>query len=147
MTAAAAIDVVWEPRVRLVASRLSGTVTVTDVERWIAALDVALARVPDGTDIALLSNLHGYEPAELSAHRRMRDVIPARLASMGVRTGLADVTGAELAVAAAPRITCSKVAHVHHDATKMAAFEARVGSRTERFFSEVAPACHWLIFE
>lgn len=141
----AAIEVAWEPEPRLVTSRMSGTVTVADVERWIAALDATLARIPDGADIALLSNLHGYEPAELAAHKRMRDVLPVRLARMGVRSGLVGLVGAEIAVVLAPRITCSKVAHVHHDAAKMATYEALVGSSTERFFSEVTPACGWLI--
>jgi hypothetical protein len=144
VTETAVIEVAWEPAARLVTSRLSGAVTVADIERWIAALDAALAQVPDGAEIALLSDLHGYEPAELAAHRRMRDVLPTRLASMGVRTGLADVVGAEIAAEAAPRITCRRVAHVHHDATKMAAYEAQVGSRTERFFSDVASARAWL---
>lgn len=144
---AAAIEVAWAPTARLVTSRLSGTATVADVERWIAALDGTLARIPDGTQLVLLSDLHGYEPAELAAHKRMRDVLPSRLARMGVRTQLADVVGAELAVSPAPRITCGKLAHVHHDAAKMAAFEAQVGSRTERFFGDVAPARAWLILE
>jgi len=145
--AAAAIDVAWLPSVRLVTSRLSGAATAADVERWIAALDATLARIPDGTDVVLLSNLHGYEPAELDAHRRLRGVLPDRLARMGLRTALADEVGAELAAAAAPRIRCSKVAHVHHDAAKMADYEARLGSRAERFFGELAPACDWLIFD
>jgi hypothetical protein len=138
------MEVAWDPAARLVTARLSGAVTVADVERWIVALDATLAQVPDGADIVLLSDLHGYEPAELAAHRRMRGVLPARLASMGLRTGLADVVGAEIAVAAAPRITCRRVAHVHHDPAKMAAYEAQVGSRAERFFSDVAAARAWL---
>ena len=140
-------EVVWEPEARLLTSRLTGTVTVDEVERWIAALDERLARIPDGTDIVLLSNLHGYEPADLDAHKRMRDVIPTRLAAMGWRTGLVDIVGGDLAVETEPRLTCSKVAHVHHDAAKMAAYQAQAGSPTERFFSALAPACEWLIFD
>ncbi len=45
------IEVAWEPAARLVTSRLSGAVTVADVERWIEALDATLAQVPAGAEI------------------------------------------------------------------------------------------------
>jgi hypothetical protein len=77
----------------------------------------------------------------------MRDVIPTRLAAMGFRTSLADAVGAELAVAASPRITCSKVAHVHHDAAKMAAYEAAHATPRERFFTSAVFANEWLLFD
>ena len=138
---------IWMPEVRAVLTQLSGTVDVAEVERWIAGLDAELAKIPDGTEIVLLSDLHGYEPADLDAHKRMRDVIPTRLAAMGFRTTLADVVGATLEVARAPRVVCSKVAHVHHDAGKMAAYEAGHATPHERFFTSAAFANEWILFD
>ncbi len=135
------------PEVRAVLTQLSGVVTVVDVDQWIAGLDAALAMIPDGTEIVLLSDLHGFEPADLDAHKRMRDVIPTRLAAMGFRTALADAVGATIEVAAAPRVVCSKVAHVHHDATKMAAYEAAHATPLERFFTSAAFANEWILFD
>jgi hypothetical protein len=143
----AIVEAGYLPPVRGVMARLSGKVDENDVARWIELLDRALAWVPDGTEIVLLSNLHGYEPASLDAHKAMRDVIPLRLAAHGFRTALVDVVGGELEVRASPRIAISKVAHVHHDATKMASYEAQVGCDRERFFSDPARANAWLLFD
>lgn len=143
----AIVEAGYMPPVRGVMARLSGSVDENDVARWTELLDRALAWVPDGTEIVLLSNLHGYEPASLDAHKAMRDVIPTRLAAHGFRTGLVDVVGGELVVTPTPRIVISKVAHVHHDATKMAAYEAQVGCERERFFSDAARANVWLLFD
>ena len=135
------------PEVRAVLSQLTGTVTIADVDAWIAGLDAELAKILDGTEIVLLSDLHGYEPADPDAHKRMRDVIPTRLAAMGFRTALVDAIGASIEVATAPRVMCSKVAHVHHDATKMAAYEAAHATPRERFFTSAAFANEWLLFD
>ena len=40
-----------------------------------------------------------------------------------------------------------RIPDVHHDAARMVAFEARLGTARERFFSDAAPACAWLIFD
>ena len=135
------------PEVRAVMTRLTGSVDVAEVERWIAGLDAVLAKIADGTEIVLLSDLHGYEPADLDAHKRMRDVLPLRLAAMGFRTALVDAVGAQLAVAAAPRVVCSKVAHGHHDAAKMAAYEAAHATPRERFFTSAAFVNEWILFD
>jgi hypothetical protein len=138
----AIVEVGYLPPVRAVMARLSGNVDENDIARWVELLDRALASVPDGTEIVLLSNLHGYEPASLDAHKAMRVVIPTRLAAHGFRTGLVEVT-----VNPTPRIVISKVAHVHHDATKMTGYEANVGREHERFFSDPAYANAWLLFD
>ena len=141
------VEAGYLPPVRALMARLSGTVDESDVARWIELLDRALAWVPDGTEIVVLSNLHGYEPASLDAHEAMRAVIPTRLAAHGFRTGLVDVVGESIELAPAPRIVISKVAHVHHDATKMASYQAQAGTDRERFFSDAAHANAWLLFD
>lgn len=143
----AIVEVGYLPPVRAVMARLSGKVDENDVARWTELLDRALAWVPDGTEIVVLSNLHGYEPASLDAHKAMRVVVPARLAAHGFRSGLVDVAGGSIDVNPAPRIVISKVAHVHHDATKMAGYEAKVGREHERYFSDPAHANAWLLFD
>ncbi len=120
------VEAGYLPPVRAVLARLSGPVTESDFARWIELIDRALAWVPDGTEIVLMSNLHGYE---LDADAIIRDVLPARLAPH------------------ASRLTISKIAHVHHDATKMASYEATVGCEHERFFSDAAVANVWLLFD
>ena len=138
---------IWMPEVRAVLTQLTGTVDLAEVERWITGLDTELSKIPDGTEIVLLSNLHGYEPADLEAHKRMRVIIPTRLAAMGFRTALADAVNATIVTASTPRVLCSKVAHVHHDATKMAAYEAAHATPRERFFTSAAFANEWILFD
>jgi hypothetical protein len=143
----AIVEAGYLPPVRAVMARLSGHVDENDVARWTELLDRALAWVPDGTEIVVLSNLHGYEPASIGAHKAMRSVIPTRLAAHGFRTGLVDLVDADLEVNASSRLVISKVAHVHHDATKMAGYEAKVGTPHERYFSDAAHANAWLLFD
>ena len=138
---------IWMPEVRAVLAQLTGAVTVADVAAWIVELDATLARIPDGTAIVLLSDLHGYEPADLDAHRAMRTVIPTRLAAMGFRTALADAVGVDLIASPSPRVRCERVAHVHHDAAKMTSYESAHATPQERFFTSAAFANEWLLFD
>lgn len=143
----AIVEAGYLPPVRGIMSRLSGTVDEADVARWIELLDRAFTWVPDGTEIVLLSNLHGYEPASVDTHKAMREVIPTRLAAHGFRTGLVDLVDEQVDVNPTPRIVISKVAHVHHDETKMATYQAKIGGDQERFFSDPAHANAWLLFD
>ena len=135
-------EATWNPEARAITSRLSGTVTAMGVAQWIAQLDAALAAVPPGTELVLLDDQVGYEPADGNVYEMVNAVLPEALARHGFRSVLAG----DLPLAEAPPSTFSKVAHVHHDAARMTAFEARLGTVRERFFSDAAPACAWLIF-
>jgi hypothetical protein len=138
-------DVHWDAADGVLISHLAGTVNESDVERWKAELVAAVAAIPDGGSFRLLSDLSGYEPAGLDAHKAMRTVIPLLLAEHGFRTGLVDIVGAEEPTVTTTRgITCVAVAHVHHDAGKMALYEERVGGATERFFTDSAVALAWV---
>jgi hypothetical protein len=135
----------WDAAVDVLISRLSGVVSVADVERWKVGLAAAIAAIPDGGSFRLLSDLSGYEPAGLDAHKAMRTVIPFLLAEHGFRTGLVDIVGAEEPPITTTRgITCMAVAHVHHDAGKMALYQERVGSANESFFTDAVAAQGWL---
>ncbi len=143
----AIVEAGYLPPVRAVMARLAGSVDESEVARWAELLDRAFAWIPDGTEVVVLSNLHGYEPASIDAHEAMRAVLPARLAAHGFRTSLIDVAGGSIDVRTNPRIVISKVAHVHHDATKMASYEATAGSERERYFHDPAYANAWLLFD
>ena len=138
-------DVRWDAADGVLISRLSGTVSVADVGRWKAELRATLAAVPDGGSFRLLSDMSGYAPAGLEAHKVMRVVIPLLLAAHGFRTGLVDMAGGEEpAVTTTRGIRCVAVAHVHHDAGKMALYQERVGGATERFFTDPGAALAWV---
>lgn len=138
-------DVRWDAADGVLVSHLSGTVGAADVERWKATLEAAVARIPDGAAFRLLSDLSGYAPADLEAHKAMRTVIPLLLTKHGFRTGLVDMVGAEEpAVTTTRGIRCVAAAHVHHDAGKMALYQERAGSTTEGFFTDPVVALAWL---
>jgi hypothetical protein len=139
------ITVQWDGSGRLLVARLSGTITDADVLRWAEEIQAALAQIPDGATFKLLSDLFGYEPAGLEAHKAMRGVVPGALAAHGFRTGLIDMVGApEPAITTTRGVRCVAVAHVHHDANKMALYDERVGRAAERFFSSREAARAWV---
>ena len=138
-------DVHWDAADGVLVSHLSATVGAAEVEHWKAELGVAVAAIPNGNTFRLLSDLPGYEPADLEAHKAMRTVIPRLLTEHGFRTGLVDMVGAEEpAVTTTRRVRCVAVAHVHHDAGKMALYQELVGGATERFFTDPAVALAWV---
>jgi hypothetical protein len=139
------ITVRWDANGRLLVARLSGAVTAADALRWAEEVQAALAQIPDGATFKLLSDLFGYEPVGLEAHKAMRGVIPLALAAHGFRTGLIAMVGApEPTITTTRGVRCVAVAHVHHDANKMALYEERVGRADERFFSSRDAARAWI---
>lgn len=138
-------DVRWDAADGVLISRLSGAFSAADVERWKAELGAALAAISDGRSFRLLSDLSGYEPADLEAHKAMRTVVPLLLAEHGFRTGLVDMVEAEEPTVTTTRgVTCVAVAHVHHDAGKMTLYQERIGSAKEGFFTDPAVALAWV---
>ena len=138
-------DVRWDAADGVLISRLSGTVSVAEVEHWKAELEAAVVRIPDGAAFRLLSDLSRYEPAGLEAHKAMRTVIPGLLAAHDFRTGLVDMVGAEEPPVTTTRgVACVAVAHVHHDPAKMALYQERVGSAKEGFFTDPIMALAWV---
>ncbi len=135
----------WDPTRALLVTRLRGRVTSGDVARWRRSLDDALARIPDGARFRLISDQYGYEPASLDAHKAMRTVLPELLAAYGLRSALFDIAGApDVALHRTRGITCTAVAHVHHDAVKMADLDRLAARSDERFFASYAEAEPWI---
>jgi hypothetical protein len=136
----------WNAGARLLETRLSGKVTVDDVGAWQSELAREALRVPSGARFKLLSDLRGFDPADIAAHRAMREVIPRLLAAHGLRPAVMDLFEPvpELAIAPEPGARCVAHASVHHDADKMRDYEARIGGGTQRFFSVRTEAEAWL---
>lgn len=137
---------VWDPSDRILRTRLTGTVTVYEVELWRRELSRAVAEIPAHSDFKLLFDLHGYEPADLAAHKAMRGVIPELLASHGLRPAVLDLFDdqPEVSVTTADGVRCIAFANVHHDPAKMADYERRIAKPNQRFFTERDAAEAWL---
>lgn len=135
----------WLPHERLIVSQLNGSTLLVDVERWQASLAEALDQIPAHTTFKMLADTYGYESGELAAHKAMRTVIPLTLAHYGYRTALFDLFDpVDMPLTTTRGITCVAIAHVNHDAEKMAEYERAVGRTNERFFTSVANAEAWL---
>jgi hypothetical protein len=92
-----------------------------------------------------LSDLYGYDVAEqdVAVHKLMREVGPRFLAAHGFAVGFWQLYGA--APPAASRTgTCTRVAHVHRDCTKIARFNELLASPVERYFCDPGAAQAWL---
>lgn len=130
----------------LLTVHLNGTVSEPDVHQWRVNLSQTLECIPSGSHIKLLADLTGYEPATLAAHKSMRSVIPLTQAAYGFRTRFFDFFEvSDVTITKTRDITITATAHVHHDAAKMAEYQARLGTDSERWFSDVDAARVWLM--
>jgi hypothetical protein len=140
-------EVYWMPGRALLTTRLRGRMGVADVSRYEKAVMRAIAGIPPNTSFLWLSSALGYDAmADRAAHDTLRTILPRLLAASGLRTSMFDLfPGADFPIAAAPRVRCRAVAHVHHDAEKMRALEERLGRENERYFSAESAAEAWLL--
>src|SRR5689334_1660451 len=82
---------IWDSATRTLRTSLSGTVTAADVRSWREGLLATLSSVPDGAEILFLSDLYGYEPADIAAHQAMRGEVPSLLLRHGMRPAVFDL--------------------------------------------------------
>jgi hypothetical protein len=135
----------WNLHLCLLVTRLQGRVESEDVERWAASLNSALDRIEAGGTFKLIVNLHGYESANLQAHKAMRSIIPLTLAEYGLRTALLDLfPPVDPHIQRKRGIVCLAVAHVHHDDGKMQTYARQLGRHNEQFFSDEHAAEIWI---
>lgn len=143
------IDVssMWNAASALLITSLTGPVTVRDVQAWRLGLHAVEDKLPEGVAFRLLLNLHGFAPADLDAHREMRTVVPLLLARHGMRPAFLDLFDErpELPITLHRQVRCVAFANVHHDAAKMASYEARIGRAQQRFFTDRQSAEAWLM--
>ena len=123
------VENTWDPAAAVVRTVLSGQVTTDDVRAWADGLHALLAALPAGTRFKLLYDLGGFAPADLDAHKAMREVVPRALAAHGMRPAVADLFDPRPTVPVTARrgVVCVAFANVHHDPAKMADYERQVG--------------------
>jgi hypothetical protein len=134
----------YYPEDGLLRTRLSGLLRADDVDAWRDGLNRTAAAIP--TPFRMLVDIRGYEVAEQdpSVHRTQREVVPLFLAAHGFRPAFFDLFEAEPPPPTDGAARCLAVAHVHHDAAKMAGYTERLGRAAERFFTDPGEAEAWL---
>jgi hypothetical protein len=136
----------WDAEHRLLATHVWGGLAVDEVAQLVAELSRAMAAIPAQSGFIWLSDATGYEPlADRAGHAALRAVVPRALAAHGFRTSLLELAeGAELELSSDRGVVCRAVAHVHHDADKMAQLDQQLGGASERYFGDLALARAWL---
>jgi hypothetical protein len=141
-----AYEVTWEGQGEFLSTRVRRALSVDEANEYSRVLDMAIARLLPGTGFVWLSNSSGYEPlANRGGHAVYRSILPKVLAEHGLRTSLLDMYEGEVLIEHSFEVTCRAVAHVHHDADKMAIFDGRFGRANERYFSDEDLARDWLL--
>jgi hypothetical protein len=136
----------WDVSTGVLTTELKGTVTVEHVRQWIEGLHRELGRIPNGHTFKHLCDLHGYEPADIDAHKAMRLVVPQVLASHGLRPAYIDLFDEkpEMEITVERGIMCTGFANVHHEESKMNNYETKIAKPNQRFFTSRRTAEDWL---
>lgn len=137
----------WLPDQKLIVTHISGEVDKNDVTYWKETLEVALGQIPENAVFKIFVNQHGFEAADLDAHKHFRDIIPLTLAQYGWKVGylgLFEEEAKQLTYSNRGEIRCAGAAHCHQDATKMELYERRFSTPNERFFTNPNDARHWI---
>lgn len=141
------INSTWDASTGILRTELSGTVTTEDVAIWRDGLYRELTRIADNSQFRLLSSLHGYEPANLAAHKAMRTIVPEILATHGMRPAYLDLweDQPEVEISHERGIKCIAFANVHHDPEKMGRYEQLIAKPSQHFFTDPQAAYTWLL--
>jgi hypothetical protein len=139
-------EVTWDASLVLLTTRVGRSLSLEEVAEYKSTLAATIDAIPAGTSFRWLSDARGYEPlANREAHAVYRAILPKTLTEHGFRTSLLDLYDGEVAVTRFRDVTCRALAHVHHDAEKMAIFNERLGRDTERYLSDEEAARRWLL--
>ncbi|TGL44605.1 hypothetical protein [Leptospira perdikensis] len=136
----------WEKQTNLITTRLSGAVTETDISKWKESLNKTFADLPQGTKFKIFVNLHGLNPASVSAHKAYRDIIPLLLSRYNWRIGYLDLfeEAKGLKLTSENEIECFAAVHCHHDSYKINEYESRFGKDSEHFFDDPEKSETWI---
>ncbi len=142
----ASFDVAWDEAGAVLITRLRSPMAATDVTEYRVALDRALALIPSSSTFLWLSTALGYDAlGDRAAHQELRAILPLTLAAYGFRTSMLDLyEGANVPITRTRDVACRAIAHVHHDAGKMSAFDEQLGRPNERYFADEGSALSWL---
>ena len=147
MTTTKVTETVWDPAKKLLTTTISGDIEEEDLENWERSLQKALTEIEANSTFRIFVNLHGFTAANISVHKKFRNIIPLTLAGYGWKVGYVDLFEEEAKAIQYFRtrgITCVGAAHSHHDATKMGLYETRFSRPNEHYFTDPEQAQTWL---
>ncbi|HLO79846.1 MAG TPA: hypothetical protein VK166_02740 [Chitinophagaceae bacterium] len=129
----------------LIITRISGQANEEDVTRWENSLQTALNQVPDNSVFKIMVDLHGFKAVNFEVHKKFRVIIPKTLADYHWRVGYLDLfPEAEIELKQTRGIRCVAAVHVHHDETKIRAYDQNHSRYNERFFTDPVMARQWI---
>ncbi|MBW0434515.1 hypothetical protein HGB47_12895 [Leptospira yasudae] len=136
----------WDPKQKLVTTKISGKVEIEDVEAWEKSLLDSLAQIPDNGTFKIFINLHGFEAANLEAHKRFRSIIPQILSDYGWKVGYVNLfeESKSMRFQNLRGIRCLAAVHVHQDETKIGNYEEKFGKENEHFYTDPIRAKNWI---
>ncbi len=137
----------WFPEEKTIDTRISGDVSVQDIEQWEESLHFALGQIETGAEFRIMVDLFGYSPVNIEAHKRFRAVIPLTLSQYGWKVGYVDLFEDEkekLQYVSTRGIKCIAAAHAHQDETKIGLYERSYSRDNEHFFTDPQKAREWL---
>lgn len=135
----------WDDSHQVLVTRLSGLVTLEEVEEWKEQFYQTANQIPRETTFKLFSNIHGFKAVNMDAHKSFREVIPAFLAEHGLKPGYAKLfpeVPVQVSVQHGKVVTAC--AHVHHDETKITRYHQELATANEDFFTDPELAEQWL---
>lgn len=136
----------WFPEQKLISTRIGGKVELEDVEKWEKSLMDSLDKIEDNGVFKIFVNLHGFEAADLNAHKRFRTIIPQTLSDYGWKVGYVDLfeESKQMSFRNIRGIRCAAAVHVHQDATKIDSYEEKFGKENEHFYTDPFRAAEWI---
>ncbi|MBM9577904.1 hypothetical protein JWG45_12175 [Leptospira sp. 201903070] len=136
----------WIPEKQLISTTISGKVEVQDVELWEKTLLETLEKIPDNGVFKIFVNLHGFEAANLEAHKRFRTIIPKVLSDYGWKVGYLNLfeESKQMQFRNLRGIRCIGAVHVHQDETKINSYEEKFGRDNEHFYTDPKTAEDWI---
>jgi hypothetical protein len=136
----------WLAEESLVITQISGQVDMAQIQAWEHSLQKALSKIEENGNFKIMVNLHGFQAANLEAHKQFRTIIPATLATYGWRVGYLSLfeESANMPLTHTRGICCKAAVHVHQDQSKIEKYDSLFGKDTERFFTDPAIGEGWI---
>ncbi|PJZ46380.1 hypothetical protein [Leptospira brenneri] len=137
---------IWDESNHLVTTRITGAVTETEILSWKQGLENTFANLPSGTKFKIFVNLHGLNPASVSAHKSYRDIIPLLLSKHNWRVGYLDLfeEANNLKLTSENGVECVAAVHCHHDSYKITEYERKFGKESEHFYDDPQSSEIWI---
>tara|TARA_R110001632_G_scaffold188596_3_gene309118 strand:- start:742 stop:1230 length:489 start_codon:yes stop_codon:yes gene_type:complete len=136
----------WYNSKKLLVTRISGTVTLSDVIMWEDSLYKALQEIQDNDVFKIYVNLFGFKAQDVETHKKFRNIIPVTLSKYGWRVGYLDLfeEANDLKLSCTRGIRCLGAAHVHQDKSKINKYQFFFGIDNEAYFHNPSQASKWI---